>query len=143
MRTGTLASSESERRLNKAASKLSHQDPPKCSACQFGRQTSRPVPGKVTSIVKDRAGILSADQTNPGQLVFIDHFVCTTCGRTFKGYGIKSSSSTTRRALEAYRGGCIFVDASTGFVHIEFQCHLNAYETLQVVQNFENVARDN
>ena len=75
MRTGALASSESKRRLHKAASKLSHQDLPKCSAWQFGRQTSRPVPGKVTSIVKDRAGILSADKTHPGQLVFIDHFV--------------------------------------------------------------------
>ena len=78
MQTGMLASSESERRLHKAASKLSQQDLPKCSACQFGRQTGRPVTGKVTSIVKDRAGILSADQTHPGQLVFIDHFVCTT-----------------------------------------------------------------
>ena len=139
MRSGALAGSESKRRLHKAASKLSHQDLPKCSACQFGRQTSRPVPGKVTSIVKDRSGILSADKTHPGQLMFIDHFVCTTRGRTFKGYGIKSSSSTTRRAPESYRGGCIFVDASTRFVHVEFQCHLNAYETLQAVENFERV----
>ena len=37
----------------------------------------------------------------------------------------------------------MFVDASTGFVHVEFQCHLSANETIEAVTNFEALARDN
>ena len=63
MRSGALAATEGAQRLHTAASKLLHSDLPKCSACQFGRQTSGPIPGKRTTAIRDRAGILSADQT--------------------------------------------------------------------------------
>ena len=135
MKSGVLAATEGARRLHTAASKLLHSDLPKCSACQFGRQTSRPIPSKRTTAIRDRAGILSADQTQPGQLVFIDHFVCTTRGRKFSGFGKGNK-------VNDYKGGCIFVDASSGFIHVEFQTHLNSYETLQAIQKFEALARD-
>ena len=145
MRTGALASSEGMRRLHNAASKIQPSDLPKCSACQFGRQTNRSVPGSKSSAIKDRSGILSADKTHPGQLVFIDHFVSTTRGRKFKGYGVKEPNSKSPRGgtSESFRGGCIFVDAGSGFVHVEFQSHLNSFETIQAVESFESLARDN
>ena len=145
MRTGVLASSETMRRLHTAASRLPNHDLPRCAACQFGRQTNRAVPGKTSHIVKDRSGILSADQLQPGQRVFIDHFVCTTRGRQIRGHGIRdpSGKSPTRgRRTESYCGGCMFVDASTGYVHVEFQSHLSASETIQAVTEFESAARD-
>jgi hypothetical protein len=43
MRSGTLSQSESTRRLHVTAAKIAH--PPKCSACQFGKQKQRPSPG--------------------------------------------------------------------------------------------------
>lgn len=143
MRTGVLASSEGMRRLHTAAARLIPQDLPKCAACQFGRQTSRPLPGKISKVVKDRAGILSADQLKPGQRVFIDHFVCSTRGRRIKGYGIKDSKSPPRGSpTESYSGGCLFVDASSGLIHVEFQSHLNSMETINAVTKFEELSLD-
>ena len=92
MHTGALASSESMRCLHNAASKLQPSDLPKCSACQFERQTNH-----------------SADKTHPGQLVFIDHFVSTTRGRKFKGYGVKEhhNKSPCGGTSESFRGGML------------------------------------
>ena len=148
MRTDNLASSESMCHLHNAASKLLPQDLQKCSTCQFGLQTNQSVPGSMSSAIKDRPGILSADEIHPGQLVFIDNFVSTTRGQKFKGYGIKepNSSSNCGGNWESYRGGCIFcifVDACTGFIGVEFQSRLNSFETLQAVKAFESIACDN
>ena len=140
MRTGVLAASASLRRLHSAASKILHHSLPKCPACNFGCQTNRSVPGKATRIIKDREGILSADQLHPGQRVFVDHFVSSTHGRRIKGFGVKSpsgnSSIISSSSTEPYKGGCLFVDASSGFVHVEFQSHLNSDETIQAIANF-------
>ena len=79
----------------------------------------------------------------PGQRVFVDHFVCSTRGRKFKGYGIKSKSGKVTQSRESsYAGGCIFVDASSGKVHIELQSHLNAEETVGAINAFETQARN-
>jgi len=51
MRTGVLSNSESSRRLHTAACKLA--SPPKCAACQYGKQTRRPSPGTKTTVVQD------------------------------------------------------------------------------------------
>ena len=143
LRTGALATSESMRRLHTRAANLSHSELPKCAACQFGKQTSRPVPGKTSRIIKDRAGILSADQVQPGQRVFVDHFICSTRGRQIRGHGIRDPKSPVRTKMESYSGGCLFVDASTGFIHVEFQSHLSSQETIQAVESFEKHALDN
>ena len=144
-RTGVLATSQSMRSLHTRAANLLNSDLPKCAACQFGRQTNRPVPGKTSRIIQDRAGILSADQVEPGQRVFVDHFVCSTRGRRIRGHGIRDPSgrSPIRNKTQAYSGGCIFVDASTGFVHVEFQSHLSSQETILAVEEFEKHALDN
>ena len=143
MRQGALAATEGLRRLHSSAAQLKPQDLPKCAACMFGKQTNRTVPGKKWNMVKDRAGILSADQNRPGQRVFVDHFVCSTRGRRIQGHGIKHSKSVVRNCNESYCGGCLFVDASSGLVHVEFQTHLSSMETIQAVDNFECIARDN
>jgi hypothetical protein len=68
MRSGTLAHSDATRRLHTAACKLTEL--PKCAACQFGKQKRRPTPGKTSSIVRDREGVLSQDHLSPGQRIF-------------------------------------------------------------------------
>jgi hypothetical protein len=110
MRTGILSRSESTRRLQVAACKLSR--PPKCAACQFGKQSQRPSPGQKTTAVKDRAGVLKTDHLFPGQCVSVDHFVCSTKGRLFTSRGKTDAN-------EMYSGGCLFVDHATNHVHIE------------------------
>jgi hypothetical protein len=59
MRSGMLSHTQSTRSLHTAASKIT--TPPCCSACQIGKQTRRPSPGKVSSVVKDREGALKKD----------------------------------------------------------------------------------
>jgi hypothetical protein len=133
MRTGVLSRSESTRRLHVAAAKLSH--PPKCAACQFGKQSQRPSPGQKTSAVKDRAGVLKTDHLFPGQCVSVDHFVCATKGRLFTSRGKTHEN-------DMYDGGCLFIDHATNHVHIEFQTHLNSHETLRAKGAYERMCRD-
>ena len=72
----------------------------------------------------------------PGQQVSIDHFNCTTKGR------LLSSAGKSLRS-DMFCGGCIFNDHASGFVHVEFQKHLNSHETLKAKENFELMCRDN
>ena len=133
LRTGVLTRSSGKKHLHQAACKIEH--PPKCAACQFGKQHRRPSPGKVTTIVRDRVGVLKDDHLIPGQQVSVDHFVCSTKGRLFKSAGKTIAS-------EKYIGGCLFNDHASGYVHVEFQVHLNTHETLQAKENFELFCRD-
>ena len=145
MRSGALSTSQAMKRLHtRAANKPSH-DLPKCAAYQFGRQTNRSVAGKVTRVIQDRSGILSADKLNSGQRVFVDHFLCSTRGRQVRGYGIRdpSGKSTIRDKTRSYSGGCIFIDAATGYIDIQFQSFLSANKTIEAVLRFEWKALDN
>jgi hypothetical protein len=85
MRSGTLAHSEATRHLRTAACKLTEL--PKCAACQFGKQKRGATPGKRSSIVPDREGMLRDDHLAPGERVSVDHFVCSTKGRLFGSRG--------------------------------------------------------
>eukprot|EP00978_Attheya_sp_CCMP212_P028855 scaffold100723_cov29-Attheya_sp.AAC.4 len=134
MRSGALATSESTRRLQVAAASL--QTYPKCGACQYGKQCRRPTPGKTSTAVKDRTGVLKQDHLVPGQQFSMDHFICSTKGRLFTSRGKTTDDSM-------YDGGCIFVDHATGLVHVEFQTHLTSHETLKAKDNFELMCRDN
>ena len=53
LRSGALATSNLMRRLHSNASKIKTCDLPKCSSCQFGRQTNRAKPGRKSQIVCD------------------------------------------------------------------------------------------
>ena len=134
MRTGVLTRSNNKKHLHQAACKIEH--PPKCAACQFGKQHRRPAPGKTSTIVKDRVGVLKQDHVVPGQQVSVDHFVCSTKGRLFTSKGKTADN-------ELYVGGCLFNDHASGHVHVEFQKHLTTHETLMSKENYELMCRDN
>ena len=78
MRTGVLSQSQRNRKLHMAACKIIH--PPKCAACQFGKQKQHPSPGKESSVIKDCDGVLKKDHLLPGQCMSVNHFVCNTKG---------------------------------------------------------------
>ena len=133
MRSGVLSHTDATRRLHTAGCKLVHA--PKCAACLFGKQTTRPSPGKNTSIVRDREGILKANNLLPGQEVSVDHYICSTKGRLFSSYGRTPDS-------KLYSGGCIFVDHASGYVHTEFQNSLSTHATLTAKVSYEQKCRD-
>jgi hypothetical protein len=132
-RTGVLGHSEASRRLQAAAVRIT--SPPKCAACQFGKQTQRPAPGKVQHRVTDREGALKKDDLFPGQRVSVDHFHSHTKGRLFTGYG-------KAKETDLYCGGCIFIDHASSYIHVELQTHFSSEQTLKAKQNFELACRD-
>ena len=134
LRTGVLTRGDSKRRLHHAACNI--QWAPKCAACQYGKQHRRPAPGRVSTAVRDRDGVLKKEHLVPGQQVSVDHFVCSTKGRLLTSAG-KSLRS------EMFCGGCLFNDHASGFVHVEFQKHLNTHETLKAKEKFDLMCRDN
>ena len=141
---GVMAMSQSYERLHNRVRKLRHEDLPKCAACQFGKQTSRRVPGRKSRMIKEKVGVLSAEALYPGERVFVDHFVCSTRGRKIEGQGIRNrgrKASVSEKA-KSYSGGCIFVDAATGYIQVEFQSFFSAEETVKAVQRFETHAAD-
>ena len=133
LRTGVLSHTEGSRTLHTAASKVQHN--PKCAACLFGKQTVRSAPGKVTQVVRDRAGILRAGNLLPGQEVSVDHFISSVRGRLFEGYN-------RGRIEDRYVGGCIFVDHASSYIHIELQSSLSSHETLAAKMKYERHCRD-
>ena len=133
MRTGVLSHTEATRHLHTASAKI--KSPPKCAACMFAKQTVRSSPGVTSHVIKDRAGVLRAGNLHPGAEVSVDHFISSLKGRLFKGYD-KGGEDT--RLI----GGCIFVDHSSSFIHVEFQSSLSSHDTLRAKLAYERMCRD-
>ena len=133
MRTGVLCSTESKRSLHTTASKIVH--PPKCAACLFGKQVVRSTKATTTTVVTDRAGVLRDGNILPGAEVSVDHFVSSVKGRLFTGYDKGTDDSR-------YVGGCIFVDHSSSYIHIELQSSLSSHDTLRAKAAYEASCRD-
>jgi hypothetical protein len=104
----------------------------KCMICEFAKGHRRAK--KATHAIPNdqRTGALKAEDLKPGVRVSVDHFESRLLGRTFDSYG-KASSTT-------YKGGCIFVDHSTGYLHVEAQLGFSAVETIRAKQAFEQMA---
>ena len=134
MRSGILGKSQRSKLLHTQVGKL--VSPPRCAACQYAKAKRRSVPSQRThSKIQPVSGGLKKDQLFPGQEVSVDHFVCSTLGRLYTGYGKSSESSM-------YKGGAIFVDHTTSFVHVEHQTSLTSHDTLQAKEQYEFMCRD-
>ena len=129
-RQGYLGNTERTRRLQSAASKL--ESGPMCTACQYAKQRRKTSPGSTKRMDLSLQGQLKADRLFPGQQVSVDHFHSKPHGRLLNTYG---KESTDRK----YTGGCVFVDHSSGYVHVELQSHLNTHETLKAKTSFESM----
>ena len=129
-RQGVLGTNERTRRLQAAASKLTHG--PLCTACQYAKQRRTTEPGKTTSTVPETVGIQSANNLFPGQEISVDHFQCNPLGRLINTYGKEATD-------KKYRGGCIFVDHASRWIHVELQSRLNSHQTLQGKRRFETI----
>jgi hypothetical protein len=121
MRTGILSHTIATWQLHTAASKI--KEMPKCAAFLFGKQTVCKSPGTTSQVVKDRAGVLQADNLLPGSKVSVDHFISSVKGCLFSGDN-RGDSSTN------FIGGCIFVNHCSGYIHIGYQSSLSSHDTL-------------
>jgi hypothetical protein len=104
----------------------------RCSTCEFAKGHRR-ARKAATAIPNDqRIGALKAENLKPGAQVSVDHFESRLLGRTFDSYG-KASAAT-------YKGGCLFVDHCSGYLHCEHQLGFSAVETIRAKQAFKQMA---
>ena len=94
----------------------------RCALCQFAKAYRRTTHGKTTHVNEERDGALKAEHLGPGARVSVDHFESRLLGRIVDSYGKPSS--------DKYKGGCIFVDHGTGYIHVEHQLGFSAVETI-------------
>jgi hypothetical protein len=127
---GFLASSEKSRRAQAEASLL--DSGPLCTACQYAKQRRKTTPGSVKRAVPTETGLLKRDRLFPGQQISVDHFHSKPHGRLLNTYGKEAMD-------KKYTGGCIFVDHSSNYIHVELQSHLNTHETLKAKIAFETM----
>jgi hypothetical protein len=104
----------------------------KCATCQYAKAHRRATHGSRTTVNPERDGSLTAEHLGPGKRVSVDHFESRLLGRTFDSFGKASSNQ--------YKGGCIFVDHGSGYLHVEHQLGFSAIETIRAKQNFEKRA---
>jgi len=109
-----------------------------CGSCAFGKQrrrskTTKSKPeGATTPLTKTQMmeKLLSKDVLIPGQRVSMDHFIVSTPGRLFSSRGRESED-------RMYKGGVIFVDHASGYVHCEPVVNFTAGEALRAKRAFE------
>jgi len=103
---------------------------PKCSACQFGKQTR--LPDETTTTIKREGhlGSLKEGQLKPGDRVFCDQLESRVRGRLLHTAGRKLDK-------DRFCGATIFVDAASGYIHVEFQVTLNATDSINALDSFE------
>ena len=73
--------------------------------------------------------------TEPGQRIFSDQLVSMQKGRLFHTAGRESEDSQ-------FCGSTVFVDAASGYIHVEHQVTLNASDTINAKHNFERMAME-
>jgi hypothetical protein len=104
----------------------------KCSICEYAKGHRR-ARHHVHQIQNDKkAGALKIEHLKPGAAVSVDHFESRLLGRTFDSYGKASSIM--------YKGGCIFVDHCSGYMHVEHQLGFSGIESIRAKQAYEQMA---
>jgi hypothetical protein len=128
--------------LIKAAANLSLEDSrPLCGSCLFGKAKKRRSKvertkggddglGRKTASDVKQEKLLSKDAIRPGQKVSMDHFIVSTPGRLFSSRGRDSFD-------KSYKGGVIFVDHASNFIHVVPVVNFTAGEALRAKREFE------
>jgi hypothetical protein len=110
-----------------------------CASCCIGAGQRRPTgKGKHTQQPKSKggSGYIKAGDCTPGQRVSIDHYESHVKGRLWRSYG-------KTRQEQMYCGGTIFVDHTSGLIHVEHQVSFGAMDTLVAKKSFERMALNN
>ena len=134
MKTGGLGHSP----LIRAASKINLQEKTiVCSSCAYGKAKRRSKLTKGHQIESQatkpmmQEKLLSKETLIPGQKVSMDHFIVSTPGRLFSSRGRESQDSM-------YKGGLIFVDHASTYVHVEPVVNFTAGEAVRAKRAFES-----
>jgi len=114
---------------------MAHADcnPIKCRTCNLGKQQKTANPAK--QVIAKNPGALKKDVLQPGQVMFSDQYQTQVLGKPAKG---KDGSGV----YQPYKGGTIFCDAASRFIHVEHQVTLTSYKTIAAKINFERIVME-
>ena len=132
-RQGILATSDKERHLQAAAAKLTCG--PLCTACQYAKQRRKTYPGTVKRAVPQEDGGRKANTLFPGQEIAIDIFYARPRGRLLNTFGKEAAD-------QKYKGGCIFADCATSFLHIGLLSNVSGHSTITVKEEFDKMCQN-
>jgi len=132
-RQGILATSNKERRLQAAAAKLTCG--PLCTACQYAKQRRKTYPGTVKRVVPQEDGGCKANTLFPGQEIAIDIFYARPRGRLLNTFGKEAAD-------QKYKGGCIFANCATSFLHIGLLSNVSGHNTTTVKEEFDKMCQN-
>ena len=105
-------------------------DPPKCPGCILAKQ-HRLNPGSQTTVNKpERELALRRKASSVGDSIHCDQYVSKVPGRLPHTYGKEAPT-------ERFRGGTMFVDAFSTYIHLVNQVTLTAGETLMGKRQFD------
>jgi len=107
---------------------------PRCATCEFANGHRQPTKGNAVTINKNTDGSLRSEAMRAGQAISVDHFESRLLGRTLTSFG-KSTSPQ-------YKGGCVFVDHMSSYLHVEHQLGFSSSETIRAKQSFEKISLD-
>ena len=103
---------------------------PLCTACELARAKKRNPEVIKQKTIKEKEGILVADQYIPDDFVSMDQFVVKTPGRLPTGFGRGGPPNR-------YHGGTIFNDAATGIIWVKNQVSMGSGDTIMSKACFE------
>jgi hypothetical protein len=106
-----------------------------CHTCDLAKAKRRPKRSTLQTNTTERDWDLQAGNTKVGARVTVDHFEIRLLCRTYESYG--NPSSTT------LKGGALFVDHASSFVHCKNQVGFSAVETIRAKQSYEWFCMDN
>ena len=105
----------------------------KCAGCLLGKMKRRPDESTVTKNLQEMA--LREGQLYPGSLVHTDQYESSVGGRRMDTYG-------KEKEIYKYKGGTIFCDSMSTYIHLNHQSSLRAGDTLRGKHNFERYASE-
>ena len=105
-------------------------DLPKCASCEYAKAHRQPKKYHKTTERAKKRHILSHDTLRPGQLFSVDQFESRVPGR------LATSKGKEKDALK-YRGGTIFYDHASGYMHVRMQVSFDAASTLAAKHSVE------
>ncbi len=100
------------------------------TACELARAKKRNPEVIKQKAIKEKEGILAADQYMPGDFVSMDQFVVKTSGWLPTGFGREGPPNM-------YHGGTILNDAETGIIWVENQVSMDSGDTIMSKDCFE------
>jgi hypothetical protein len=110
-------------------------DLPRCEICELAKAKRRPKISETKTKNPERYGALKVNHLSPVTRVSVDIFECRQRGRTCDSYGKETS--------QQYKGGCLFVDHGSSYVHVEHQFGFSAVETIRAKKSYEIICFDN